>query len=216
MDWLKIRVDATRWLTKALKIGAYLAVIAVISTSLLLLGGAEMFNFLPDKYYDTDDVDGDGNIDAEKTELLIHKEINDRREEAGLSALSYDADLATVASGHSEHMADEGFFAHEGPNGDGFRERYADAGYYCEVNLPGDRVSRGSENIYKTWIYEQIEAENGTNYYASEESLAKGVVDGWMQSPSHRDNILTEHWRVEGIGVTITEYNDVYVTQNFC
>src|SRR6056297_3448009 len=112
MDWLKIRVDATRWLTKALKIGAYLAVIAVISTSLLLLGGAEMFNFLPDKFYDTDDVDGDGdgNIDAEKTELLIHKEINDRREEAGLSALSYDADLATVASGHSEHMADEGFF----------------------------------------------------------------------------------------------------------
>jgi len=37
-----------------------------------------------------------------------------------------------------------------------------------------------------------------------------------MQSTGHRENILTPHWRRQGIGVGIDPDNRVLVTQNFC
>ncbi len=37
-----------------------------------------------------------------------------------------------------------------------------------------------------------------------------------MNSPGHRENILTEIYDREGIGVEITDDHKVYVTQNFC
>ena len=41
------------------------------------------------------------------------------------------------------------------------------------------------------------------------------IVDGWMNSPGHRENILTPDWRSEGVGVAVSG-DVVYVTQNFC
>ncbi len=59
---------------------------------------------------------------------------------------------------------------------------------------------------------------NGTAYYDwnSADTLARKVVAGWMHSPGHRKNILTPHWKREGIGVAIGAGEKVYVTQNFC
>ncbi len=37
-----------------------------------------------------------------------------------------------------------------------------------------------------------------------------------MKSPGHRENILTPHWKREGIGVEIAPDDNVYITQNFC
>jgi uncharacterized protein YkwD len=37
-----------------------------------------------------------------------------------------------------------------------------------------------------------------------------------MHSARHRENILTPHWRHQGIGVEIGSGNQVYITQNFC
>ena len=37
-----------------------------------------------------------------------------------------------------------------------------------------------------------------------------------MNSPGHRENILTGVFDREGIGVEITQDYKVYVTQNFC
>jgi uncharacterized protein YkwD len=45
--------------------------------------------------------------------------------------------------------------------------------------------------------------------------LATETVNGWMNSPGHRINILTPHFQSEGIGVSISG-NQVYLTQNFC
>ena len=52
--------------------------------------------------------------------------------------------------------------------------------------------------------------------YHSLEELANLVVDGWMDSPGHRENILNSSYDVEGIGVAINDDEEVYVTQNFC
>ncbi len=46
--------------------------------------------------------------------------------------------------------------------------------------------------------------------------LAELVVDGWMDSSGHRENILKDSYDLEGIGVAIDSTEQVYITQNFC
>jgi len=71
-----------------------------------------------------------------------------------------------------------------------------------------------SENIFQGWYYYSIDAL-GRNYMTMED-LAFRVVDDWMNSPKHRENILTATYDREGIGVGIGAGESVWVTQNFC
>ena len=48
------------------------------------------------------------------------------------------------------------------------------------------------------------------------EDLALQIVDGWMNSPGHMENILTETYDREGIGIGIGAEESVWITQNFC
>ena len=50
----------------------------------------------------------------------------------------------------------------------------------------------------------------------TEESLANEIVEGWMNSPGHRKNILTPDFEKLGVGVSIGDDGGVYATQNFC
>lgn len=56
--------------------------------------------------------------------------------------------------------------------------------------------------------------------YDTPEGLATGIVDSWMNSTGHRENILRPYWNGEGIGIEIVETGDgmtkVWATQNFC
>ena len=51
--------------------------------------------------------------------------------------------------------------------------------------------------------------------YRGVNAIASATVDGWMNSPGHRANILTSYFQSTGIGVAISG-NEVYLTQNFC
>lgn len=53
-------------------------------------------------------------------------------------------------------------------------------------------------------------------YWNSSDKIAGKALEGWMKSPGHRKNILTPHWKREGIGVEISADDKVYITQNFC
>ena len=53
-----------------------------------------------------------------------------------------------------------------------------------------------------------------TRNYITLKDLAFRIVDGWMNSPGHRKNILTETYDREGIGIGAEE--SVWVTQNSC
>lgn len=46
--------------------------------------------------------------------------------------------------------------------------------------------------------------------------MAKQIVDDWMDSSGHRENILDAHHTMMGLGVVITDDEQVYATQNFC
>lgn len=98
--------------------------------------------------------------------------INIEREERGLSRLTMDGKLTDAALEHANDMSQHGYLAHTSPNG-------------------STMVSRLKEN--------------GVSYSAAGENIARGyttalaVVQGWMNSPGHRANILSPKYHKVGI-----------------
>ncbi len=156
-------------------------------------------------------------VDAVDVAQRIHRLINVERQKHNLPVLAWDAPLARVAAGHSRDMGQRRYFSHDSPEGNGFPHRYRQGGYRCEVRV--GRVIHGSaENIALSRLYNSVLRRNGVSYYDwnSPEAIALQTVDGWMNSPGHRENILTPHWRRQGIGIDIRPDNRVLITQNFC
>lgn len=159
-------------------------------------------------------------LNRTKIEQKVHREINERRQEKGLQPLEYDERLQTVARSHSKDMGQRQYFSHSSPEGETVEDRYQEHGYSCRVPTSRNRYTTGAENIAYTYAHERIEQNSGdTAYYTNEEEIAKGLVNQWMNSTGHRENILRPYWENEGIGIYITEIDGetrVYATQNFC
>ncbi|HYN52075.1 MAG TPA: CAP domain-containing protein, partial [Thermoleophilaceae bacterium] len=94
-------------------------------------------------------------------------------------ALAYETRLEAAAQRHAEDMVERQFFAHDTPEGLGPADRALNAGY------PTKHYSSG-ENL--AW---------GTGLEASPVE----IVDGWMHSPGHRENILRNAFTQMGVGV---------------
>ena len=155
---------------------------------------------------------------AENISLLVHDLINEERIKHGLSELMYDDDLGEIAKSHSEDMAQQGFFAHDNLEGQSFSDRYARGSYVC-VNKQGMTIYGGAENIYTDWRYGTTTYSGGriiNREWHSESRIAQRAVDGWMNSPGHRANILTGVFNSEGIGVGFAQNGEILITQNFC
>lgn len=157
--------------------------------------------------------------DAQQIEFLVHDLTNQEREKHGLSQLSFDTEIRQIARGHSLDMASRNYFAHETPEGLNPTDRADQLGYSCQ-KMVGLLIYSGiAENIFQGHLFDSYYTVSGviTSYdWISEEEIAQITVDGWMNSPGHRENILTEIFDKEGIGVKITPDHKVYVTQNFC
>jgi len=148
-------------------------------------------------------------------EKRIHELINRERNNNGLSALSYDTSLASIARKHSEDMAENIFFSHENLQGLGPTERGDAAGYSCYKNYGSYYTIGISENIFQASRTVTINGITRGNPITSEE-IAQTTVGGWMNSSGHRKNILTSTFDKEGIGVAISSDYKVYVTEDFC
>jgi uncharacterized protein YkwD len=132
----------------------------------------------------------------------VHVLINNERVSHGLTPLSWNSKIAQAALNHSNDMASRNYFEHNSPEGYDFSWRYAQVGFSCSVTY-GNMIYGGGENIMF------LEGYYGVDTIAAE------TVNGWMNSPGHRANILTPHFQSQGIG-TNDSGNQVYVTQNFC
>jgi uncharacterized protein YkwD len=146
-------------------------------------------------------------LNRSAVERSIHRAVNAERRDAGLEPLGYDRTLRNVARDHSNDMGARGYFDHVTPDGDDWTDRYADAGYDCEVRINETYVVRGGgENIGRiSWEGDRLGVANVT----------RRIVESWMESPEHRKNILRPYWRREGIGVAAND-TTMFVTQNFC
>ena len=161
--------------------------------------------------------DTEGVINQTQVERAAHRRVNEIRTNRGLAPVQWDEDLHSVADGHSTDMANVDYFSHTSPSGQNFEDRYAAAGYDCQVSISDDRYVTGSENIAYTFRVGDIRTDDGgvINYYNNETAIGRGVVDLWMNSTGHRENILQPYWENEGIGIELSG-EKVYVTQNFC
>lgn len=105
--------------------------------------------------------------------------LNNERAARGLVSLSSQPTLEAAATSYSQAMVRQGFFGHVSPEGQTISERLASY--------------TGSASSWRT----------GENLAWGEGALAtpSSIVRGWMQSPSHRDNILNGAFREIGIGI---------------
>jgi len=156
-------------------------------------------------------------VNANDVALRIHRLINTERKKRKLAPLAWDTRLTAIAAAHSRDMVRRNYMSHVSPEGHGFDRRYRLAGYKCRVRV-GNTIHIGAENIALGRLYNSVKTRNSVATYDwnSPEAIARKAVDGWMQSTGHRENILTPHWRRQGIGIEIAPENRVLITQNFC
>jgi len=88
---------------------------------------------------------------------------NAERAEAGCGPLRADSRLTSAAQRHASDMAANDYFSHTGQDGDGSADRMRDAGF--SGSATGENIAYGQES-------------------------ATQVVTAWMDSASHRENIL--------------------------
>lgn len=156
--------------------------------------------------------------DSKVLATAIHDLINVERAQNGLDLLEWDKALADIAYAHSTDMAARDYFDHFSPEGKDFADRYEKAGYSRQTRI-GDRVYVGGENLFlnnivRSYTYDQETGEILDYIYSNLDEIARTTVQGWMESPGHRENILTPFTR-EGIGVYVTAEGEIYITENF-
>ena len=143
-------------------------------------------------------------------EQRVHQLINVQRQANNREALAWDEALANLARAHSEDMAKRGYFKHVNPEGLSPMKRAEAAGYkLCQLI---------GENIYQNNLYSRVitEKKRTTYDWNSMDKIAATTIKGWMDSPSHRQNILDKNYTREAVGLAIGDDDKIYVTQMFC
>lgn len=161
-------------------------------------------------------------LDLSRLSRRVHERVNDIRQERNLNLLAWNDTLATVARLHSRDMAENDFFAHQSPDGEGPTERGRAEGFSCEKTFDQYRTEGIAENIYYTYPYSsyQTTRRNGEELrrydWKTEEDIAEEIVRGWMESPGHRRNLLDPRYDQEGLGIERAGDDRLYITQNLC
>lgn len=107
----------------------------------------------------------------------VLERVNAERAGAGCLPLTLDPALNALAAGYSQDMAARGFFDHTDPDGRSPWDRAAAAGI---ESMGGENIARGQQD-------------------------AQAVMDAWMASDGHRDNILNCNFTTMGVGVHFGE-----------
>ena len=98
---------------------------------------------------------------------------NEFRAKNGLAPLTANAELDQTAQKYSETMAIGDFFSHTGKDGSKPWDRAEDEGY--QARTMGENIAAGQRS-------------------------PKQVVDGWINSPGHRANMLNPNFTELGVG----------------
>jgi len=119
--------------------------------------------------------------DIEQVRVQLLERVNLERAQQGLSVLEINTLLNQAAQGHTDDMLARAYYAHESPEGTTPHERITATGYSAQLS---------AENIAKG----QFSVEQ--------------VMDDWMNSPSHRANILEPDFEEIGFGLSFGANNN--------
>lgn len=116
---------------------------------------------------------------------------NQKRAEAGLSPLTLNSQLSNAANAKASYMFQKNFWAHVAPDGTTPWYFIKNSGY--EYLYAGENLARGF-------------------------NTAPDVVNAWMASPTHRENMLSSNYKDIGFAVqtgTLTGSETVLVVEEF-
>lgn len=123
--------------------------------------------------------------------------VNGERIDQGLPALNHVSELDQSSEGMCRRMVSERFFSHETPDGKTVVDRVEPTGYIPKSGdwVVGENLAWGSGAL----------------------STPQAIVNGWMNSPGHRANILAPDYKDIGVAAcmgsptTTAEGGTVYV-----
>lgn len=118
--------------------------------------------------------------------------LNQKRVEQGLHPIKWNEGMAQIARYHSDRMARGKYFAHKDPDG----------------SMVNDRADLFGISDWQS-IGENIAFNRGFKL------PAESACQQWMNSNSHRENVLDKRWKEAGIGVAIAEDGTYYFTEVF-
>lgn len=118
--------------------------------------------------------------------------INEKRAANGLSPLKWNDKMAKVARYHSQNMARDNYFSHQELDGSMINDR-ADMFGFSDWTSIGENIA----------------------FNRGFKLPAESACQQWMNSPSHRDNILDKRWKESAIGVAVAKDGSYYFTQVF-
>jgi uncharacterized protein YkwD len=135
-------------------------------------------------------------IDWSAVEKRVFELTNEARKHARVNPLLPEDGLHECAVVQSADMIERKFFDHINPSGED----------------PSDRLARIHRRLVGT-AGENIWEATGDSF-PNRPDLADLIVDGWMHSPHHRENILRPDFTHLGVGVVIRG-TEVRATQSF-
>jgi uncharacterized protein YkwD len=127
-----------------------------------------------------------GSVAVSASSNAIVASVNAARAQHGLPALSPHGQLDALAGSWSAHMAATGTFTHSNLEATLYRPDF-------------QAFQRLGENILRSEC----------------SRAAPEMVDAWLQSPSHRANVLSPMFGVVGVGVVCAPDGWAWVTMNF-
>jgi uncharacterized protein YkwD len=131
-------------------------------------------------------------VNTAAAEHAAFEMINQKRIEHGLKPLIWSDEVAAIARLHSRNMASMGFFGHRG----------------MDNKMVSDRADEAGLKRWRS-IGENIAFERGY-----QDPTAK-AVQLWLDSPSHRQNLMNSDWREAAVGVAVATDGSYYFTQVF-
>jgi len=104
----------------------------------------------------------------------LYQLTNQEREKSNLPLLSYNQELAQAAAQKAQDMFQKNYWSHYAPDGKTPWDFILNSGYKYEY---------AGENLAKNFLF------------------SDGVVSAWMNSPTHRENILKKDYSQVGLAV---------------
>ncbi len=116
---------------------------------------------------------GNSGIQQSSSASQVISLVNQERSAAGLSSLSYDPELTELAQLKAEDMAKNGYFSHQSPTYGSAFDMMRSAG--LTYRSAGENIARGQKT-------------------------AAAVMNSWMNSQGHKENILSTSYTSIGVG----------------
>lgn len=131
-------------------------------------------------------------VNIDEVERMAFAMVNEKRVSAGLEPLVWNDKLEQTARLHSHNMAEYQFFSHKG----------------LDNKLVSDRADENGVGRWRS-IGENIAFNRGYS-----DPVVK-TVELWLDSPSHRRNMMSPEWKESAIGVSVADDGAYYFTQVF-